>query len=98
MRVRVERRGGIAGIPMTAEVDTAELGPDRADQAERLLRSSPPAPSGPPVPDGFRFHLSLPDSGSDSDVAVVDERQVPDALRPLLDLAATRAAPRRGGG
>jgi hypothetical protein len=98
VRVRVERRGGIAGIPMTADVDTAELGRDRAERAEEVLRSSPVAPSGPPVPDGFRFHLSLPDSGSDSEVAVVDERHVPDALRPLLDLAATRAAPRRGGG
>lgn len=100
MRVRVVRHGGIAGIPMTAEVDTAELGQPQAEQAEQALRTAKRgAPPGPPAPDRFSFHLTLPDAAPDDDAgAVVDERDVPDALRPLLDLAATRAAPRGGSG
>jgi len=95
VRVRVVRRGGIAGIPMTADVDTTELGQPQAEQAEQALRSAQhAAPSGPPAPDRFSFHLSLPDSASEDPVAVVVERDVPAALRPLLDLAAGRAAPR----
>jgi hypothetical protein len=96
VRVRVVRRGGLAGIPMTAEVDTTELGQPQAEQAEQALRSAQQAaPSGPPAPDRFSFHLSLPDVAPDDTVAV-DERDVPDGLRPLLDLAASRAAPGAG--
>lgn len=95
VRVRVVRRGGIAGVPMTAEVDTAELGASRAEEAEQALRSAREAAAPQPAPDRFTFHLTLPDSAPDDPVAV-DERDVPDGLRPLLDLAATRATPGRG--
>jgi Emfourin len=97
MRVRVVRRGGLAGIPMTAEVDTVELGQPAAEQAEQALQRAQcrSAASPPPAPDRFSFHLSLPESNSDQDIAI-DERDVPNALRPLLDLAGSRARPGRG--
>lgn len=76
-RLELERSGGFAGMTMHASVPLANL--DRKEEAavEELLRTSPRPPSGP---DRFVYRLMM--RGRE---AFVQEDQVPQALKPLLD-------------
>ena len=92
MRVRVVRRGGLAGIPLRGEVDTAEFSGDQAKAIESILRGlpfdKPPAP--PRHPDGFQYALEFPDPGGQSRSITLDESEVGDDLRPLILAALQR--------
>jgi hypothetical protein len=92
MEVRVVRRGGFAGIAMTATLDTSELADDDAVGAEAALAEldgDAPAPE-PPHPDAFQYEIATEQEGMARSV-VLNEGDVPDALRPLLDEAMKRA-------
>lgn len=89
MRIVVHRAGGVAGMRIGGEIDTAELDADLAGRAERLLASPPalPAPgSAPPgsadLPDyeisgadaaGQPVHLRFSDAGGPSEAVAVAE-------------------------
>ena len=92
MEVRVVRRGGFAGIAMTATLDTSDLADDEASGAEAALAeldAEAPAPE-PPYPDAFQYEIATEQEGTARSV-VLNEGDVPDALRPLLDEAMKRA-------
>jgi hypothetical protein len=92
MDVRVVRRGGFAGIAMTATIDTAELADDEALGAEAALAeldADAPAPESA-HPDAFQYEIATDLDGTARSV-VLNEGDVPDALRPLLDEAMKRA-------
>jgi hypothetical protein len=88
MRVRAVRRGGLAGVALTGDAETTELPPPTAAAAEAALRSLPAGKSAgaPSHPDGFVYELSF-DGGS----VTLDESEISDELRPLIDLAMSRA-------
>jgi len=92
MRVRVVRRGGLAGIPLRGEVDTAEFSGDQAKTIESILHGlpfdKPPAP--PRHPDGFQYAVEFPDVGGESRSITLDESEVDDDLRPLIRKAMER--------
>ena len=87
MQVQVTRRGGLMGIPLSGQVDTSELPADQSRAAERALQklpdSSAPTPSHP---DAFLYELSF---GGGRSVAI-DESDLTDDLRPLIDAALDR--------
>ena len=91
MQVEVIRQGGIAGVRLKARVDTSELGPGGAKQAEAALEKLPFGRRAPAAghPDGFLYEISLPDAGQRRSV-VLDEAEVPEELRPLVDAALAR--------
>jgi hypothetical protein len=64
-RLRLRRAGGIAGVPTEAELDTAELPPGEAEPILRALDAAPDAPAagGPPLPDAFRYELTIERGG-----------------------------------
>jgi hypothetical protein len=86
MKLSVQRSGGLAGLRMPAvEVDTASLAASaEVDAAVDALTWD--APSGPPNPDGFTYAITQLDHPQQR-TAIVNERDVSPALRPLIDAA-----------
>jgi hypothetical protein len=102
-RVRLRRTGGLAGVPVEATVDTAKLSPDEAapilaalDAARLdspdLATATDAAPPAPGPPDTFGYELEVT-RGAQTRTLRFGERDVPDALRPLVDLLGSRAIP-----
>jgi hypothetical protein len=88
MRIQVVRRGGIAGVTLRGEADSAELAGAGGD-AEELLRSlpsGPPASPSPGRPDRFRYEITITD-GARSQTAHFNEDELPKSLRPVVDAA-----------
>jgi hypothetical protein len=56
MRIKIERRGGLAGLPAVGERDHSELTPAENQALEGLLQSPPPAA---PAPGADRFHYKI---------------------------------------
>jgi hypothetical protein len=91
VRVQVTRRGGVAGIALQATIDTAELPTDDAARAESALRRLPwgRPPPKPGLPDRFQYELAIAEEGDDRST-VLAEHELPEALRPVLDLLTQR--------
>ena len=87
MHIQVVRRGGIAGVTLRGETDSAELAD--ADDAEELLRSLPARPAAPGRPDRFRYEITVTDAGQ-SQTAHFNEDELPPSLRPVVDAALAR--------
>jgi hypothetical protein len=90
LKVQVVRRGGFAGISLRGQVDTADLGSGRAEAAEAALRrlAVGKAAAPPAHPDSFQYELTFP-GGS----VALDEGEICDDLRPLIDKALKDAMP-----
>ena len=89
MRIQVVRRGGIAGVTLRGETDSAELAGTGGD-AEELLRSLPSGQgTSPGRPDRFRYEITVTDGGQ-SQTAHFNEDELPKSLRPVVDAALAR--------
>ena len=89
MRVEVVRRGGLAGVALRGAVETAELPPEAVAPAEAALRQLPydgPPPT-PRHPDSFTYSISVAGEGGATRTAMLDETELPEGLRPLVDAA-----------
>jgi hypothetical protein len=97
VRLRIRRLGGIAGIALEAELDTADLPAAEAASVERALgRLRGAAPSGPPQPDAFRYEIVPLDDPAAAPL-VLDQRDVPAELRVLVEEVDRSGRPRRRG-
>ncbi len=86
MHIQVVRRGGIAGVTLRGEADSAELA-GAAGDADELLRSLPSRPPPPPGrPDRFRYEITVTD-GERSQTAHFNEDELPEGLRPVVKAA-----------
>lgn len=89
MHIQVVRRGGIAGVTLRGEADTAELAATSGD-TEKLLRALPSGdPAAPGRPDRFRYEITVTDGGR-SQTAHFNEGELPEGLRPVVDAALAR--------
>ncbi len=86
MRVELERSGGLAGLILRAVLDTSELDPDQARQAETALDTLDwEHPSTPPQgADLYQYQLTITDAAGRRRPTVLYEPQIPAALRPLI--------------
>ena len=83
MRIQVVRRGGIAGVTLRGEADSAELAGADGD-VDNLLRSLPYGrPESPGRPDRFRYEITVTD-GERSQTAHFNEDELPEGLRPVV--------------
>jgi hypothetical protein len=85
VRIRVRRRGGIAGnIAVAAELETADLPSGEATRLEEAVGALPwGAPAAePPHPDAFRYEVDLPDD-PERGTAVVGEAEMERGMQPL---------------
>ncbi len=84
MRIQIRRRGGLAGIALRADLDTAELGgqtASRVDKAVARLFTETVSVSAP-LPDAFEYEITVPGRG---DSVVVGEHELPSDLEPLVE-------------
>src|SRR5262245_42473141 len=87
MRVDVTRRGGFAGVALHAALDTAQLAEADAVRAEAALQELPwgRPPTEPTGPDRFRYEVVTVE-GDRRRYIELTEGEIPDPLRPLLEL------------
>jgi hypothetical protein len=87
MRVHVTRRGGLAGVALHGALDTAQLSVVDATRAEAALRDLPwdRLPAEPTGADRFRYEVVTTEGGHERHVEL-GETEIPDTLRPLLEL------------
>jgi hypothetical protein len=73
------------------EAETTELA-ERAKSLEDLLYGLPidKPTAAPGHPDGFQYEITFPDAGGQSRSVVLDEAEISDELRPLIQLAMQR--------
>jgi hypothetical protein len=81
VRLTIRRTGGLAGVAVRGQLDTASLGAEAADVEAAVRGLSGGSPAGPPPPDGFRYEISPLDEDSDVEPIVIDEREMPAALK-----------------
>jgi hypothetical protein len=81
MRIKIERRGGIAGMPAVGERDESELTTAEHDALTELLRS-PPNPAPSPGADRFRYKITIEDQNG-TRVLDIPEDAMPEALASI---------------
>jgi len=89
MQIHITRRGGLAGIPLRGEIETSELPPQQARLAEEALQRLPVGapPTAPRHPDGFQYEIAFSPAEGAGRSMVIDESEVSDALRPVIETA-----------
>jgi hypothetical protein len=85
MQVTVIRRGGLAGVALRGDADTSEL-PSEAEAALKKLVAVGSADVAPSHPDGFLYELTFAGKS-----VTIDESQIFDELRPVIDAAMSKA-------
>jgi len=89
MRITFERTGGLAGMTVSGEVDTASLPPEEAQALREMVEAAgvfdlPSKPASPaPGADRFRYTLTVED-GERRHTVEVAEAGASDALQALL--------------
>lgn len=78
MRLRIERRGGFAGLPAVGERDGSEMNAAERRALERLLQS-PPSSSPSPGADRFHYKITVEDESGTKELEVPDHA-MPEAL------------------
>jgi hypothetical protein len=101
-KLALRRTGGLAGLPVEAEVDTSELAPDERERVLQALdqtdlhrlAGAPDAPGS--ARDEFTYEIRVR-RGDDAHALTFRDSQMPDDLAPVLDALVDRArpAPRR---
>jgi len=84
VRIRIERRGGLAGRPAVGERDDSELTPAERSAVQQLLRSPPPSAPAPGA-DRFHYRVIIEDQGQ-THTLDVPEDAMPDALADIPKL------------
>lgn len=78
MRIKIERRGGLAGAPAVGERDESEL-TTAEHHALRQLLQSPPAAAPSPGADRFHYKVTIEDQNGTRELQV-PEHMMPEAL------------------
>jgi hypothetical protein len=88
-KIFFERSGGFMGRKVSTTIDLAELPDDQVEALEEMLDEAdffelPADLSGPPMPDGFTYTITVSSKEKQHSVRVTDA-SAPDDLRPLLE-------------
>ena len=96
MRISFERSGGFANIPLRAEIDSAEMPSERAEELKRLVeRASPFDQSSHPqgastMSDQFQYEMTIEDPNRTKTLRISDDA-APDDLKLLFDFLSEEA-------
>ncbi|WP_428338704.1 protealysin inhibitor emfourin [Mycobacterium sp.] len=93
VHIDYRRSGGLAGIDMTASVDSGDLPSEDGTIIADLLADTPGVQDrAAAMPDAFSYELTLTD-GTRTRTCRWQEPEIPDAVRPLLAALTARALP-----
>ncbi len=102
MYVSIKKTGGIAGLKISAEVDSEQLSPDERREMEKLVEQArpfdqPAKPGVKPLPDQFQYEITVEDQGK-RHLFVTNDAAASDELLDLIDwlIAAARKRKRVG--
>lgn len=88
MRLQIRRSGGIAGVRLRTELDTAELPDEQGARIEDAVRGlSGHSPAEPPHPDAFRYEIAQVEDPESPPVSIY-EHELPPELKDLVERAA----------
>jgi hypothetical protein len=95
MQIKFQRSGGFANIPLRAELDTAQMPPERAQELERLIEKArafdqPAQPTAMPVPDDLHYELTIQDNDQSHSFRISDSAASND-LKLLFDFLGEEA-------
>jgi len=96
MRIRFERSGGFANIPLRAQLDSAEMPAERAEKlkglVERVRPFDQPAEAHGPVamPDQFHYEVTIEDAAGKHSIRTRDDA-ASDDLKLLFDFLGAEA-------
>jgi hypothetical protein len=100
MRLQFERKGGFAGIPLTATIEIDELPPGEGQRFRDMISAAnffslPSLIAAPtPIPDRFRYTLTI-ETAEQRHMVSVDETATPPSLRALIQALTSAAQLRR---
>jgi hypothetical protein len=88
MRISLERRGGVTGMPMRVTIDTSMLSPEQIVQLNHLITATnffdlSDRLAAVPHPDRFQYRITIEDAYRTHSVTI-SETVINDTLRPLL--------------
>ena len=95
MRITFERTGGFIGSKSGMTINLDDLPLDQAEMLRRLLDEANfftllAKPSTDPIPDGFRYTITV-ESDTNQHTVHTSDTTAPDELRPLLQELSQRA-------
>ncbi len=94
MRIRFERTGGFANIPLRAELDSAQMPPERTQELEKLVERARPfdQPTSPSreMPDDLQYDITIEDDKGTHSLRISDS-SAPDDLKLLFDFLGEEA-------
>src|SRR5947199_135631 len=96
MRIRFERTGGFANVPLRAELDSTQMPPDRAHELAGLVEKALPfdQPVKPdnaaPTPDDLHYNITIEDADRTHTFNISDSA-APDNLKLLFDFLGEEA-------
>jgi hypothetical protein len=99
MKVRLVRSGGVAGIRLAFETDSAALPEEGARRLTRLVEESgvlalrPAIPAKPSAPDRFSYRVTVETEGKEHTVEISEEDVSP-SLEPLIGWLVSEAQDR----
>jgi hypothetical protein len=101
MRIRFERTGGFANVPLRAELDSAQMPPGRKQELEKLVAGArpfdqPPQSQGAATPDDLHYEVTFEDAGRTHTLRTSDT-SAGDELKLLLDFLGEEALKRIRG-
>jgi hypothetical protein len=87
MKIKFQRTGGFANIPVNVELDTATLAADAGNRLTELVAQVFPfnPVAAEPMPDACNYDLTVEQDGAVQELHVNDT-QLTDSLQDLFDL------------
>src|SRR5262249_37778843 len=101
MRVSCKKTGGIAGLKVSAEVDSEQLPAAQAQEMKDLvdrahLFDQPSKPGGKSMPDQYQYEITVEDQGKTHSF-VTNDAAASDELLELVDWLIGAARKQKGG-
>ena len=97
MKVRLVQSGGFLGIIRACEIDSSILGPDAAQDLERMVRGSGISDSGARLSEDARdlvqYEITIED-GDRTLTVVFDDDSIPPSARAMIGYLKQHARPR----
>ncbi len=83
-RIRIERRGGFAGLPAAADRDYADLSAAQRTAVDKLAAAAaPPSQGGAPGADRFTFRVRIEHADGSAREMEIPEDAMPQSLAML---------------